>query len=314
MQNILKITLDEGQTQKPWVLLIILAAYVFISLFVFQIIGILITLPLFNFDFGVMMDAIQNPYGNPDAKLPLLITQGATSIGAFIIAPLVFTKKYLNLSFTEVSEFKQALPLPVLMAAVIIFCFMIVNSVLIEWNQGIVLPEWLSGLEKWARDFEDRAEALTKYLTAFDSLFYFLIALIVVAVVPAIGEELLFRGLIQNLFHKTLKNAHVAIWVSALLFALFHFQFYGLVPRMMLGVLFGYLYLWSGNLTLSMVGHFVNNAFSLSILYLSQTGSIDMNPEELESSPPYYVILLFLAAGIFFLVLFRRYFLKTTDE
>jgi phosphotransferase system glucose/maltose/N-acetylglucosamine-specific IIC component len=77
---------------------------------------------------------------------------------------------------------------------------------------------------------------------------------------------------------------------------------------MMLGVLFGYIYYFSGHLTLAMVGHFINNAFSLTLFYLSQNGLIDMEVEELESSPPYYIILLFLVIGTLLLVLFRKYF------
>lgn len=314
MQNILKNTLEGNSSSNPMVLLLMLAAYVVIGLFIFQVIGLLISLPLYGFDFDALLSDVQNPYKDDNARLPLMITQAVTSIGAFIAIPLFFSYRHLKLDFKEFAHFPKPSANPILMTSVLVFCFMIANSVLIEWNQNITLPEFLSTFESWAREFEDRAEKLTIYLTTFDSVPYFILALFVIAVVPAVGEELLFRGLIQNLFNKIFKNVHLAIWVSSLLFALFHFQFYGVVPRMMLGVLFGYIYLWSGSLTLSMIGHFINNAFSLTIFYLSQTGTIDINLEDLESSPPYYVILLFLVAGVFFAILFRRYFLKTANE
>lgn len=313
MQNILKSNSNESFSTSPWVLLLILIGYVIASLFIFSFVGYGLILPFFDFDAAEMMSAMSNPIGNDEAKIPMMILQGVISIGGFVIAPWFFIKKHLKLDHTWFFTLPKPALHPIIMTAVLVFCFMIVNSVLIEWNQHFVFPDWLSSLENIVRDLEDRAEQMTKYLTSFDSFGYFLLALLVIAVVPAVGEELLFRGMIQNLMNHALKNVHAAIWISSLLFSLFHFQFYGLIPRMMLGVLFGYIYYWSGHLSLAMISHFINNAFSLTILYLSQQNILDIDPEELESSPPYYVILLFLTIGILLLLLFRKYF-KTKES
>ena len=81
------------------------------------------------------------------------------------------------------------------------------------------------------------------------------------------------------------KNIHVAIWVGAFLFSLFHLQFYGLVPRMLLGVMFGYLYYFSGNIIYPMIAHFVNNGFTLIMLYFYQQGIVDFNIENTDVLP-----------------------------
>src|SRR5690554_5832087 len=107
-------------------------------------------------------------------------------------------------------------------------------------------------------------------MTRFDNAGDFILALIVIGLIPAVGEELLFRGLVQNQIGAITKNIHVAIWLAAFLFSTFHFQFYGFVPRMFLGVLFGYLYYWSGNLFIAMLAHFINNGLTLILLYMYQ--------------------------------------------
>ena len=188
------------------------------------------------------------------------------------------------------------------------FCFMVANSILIEWNKEMVLPEFLGGFEKWAQSKEAQLEKLTEYLTQFGSFSNFLLAFFVIAIVPAIGEELLFRGLVQNLLMKAFGNYHVAIWLAAILFGVFHFQFYGVLPRIMLGALFGYIYVWSGRLSLAMVGHFLNNGLTLTLLYMSQIGWVDFDPSTMEESPPIYLILIFFLGGLFLLYTFKKYF------
>jgi len=107
-------------------------------------------------------------------------------------------------------------------------------------------------------------------LTVFNSPTRFIVGLIVVAIAAGASEELLFRGVLQNILYKTWNNPHVAIWVAAFWFSFIHFQFYGFVPRMLLGAMFGYIYYWTKNLWLSMFAHFVNNGFTLLMVYLYQ--------------------------------------------
>ena len=98
--------------------------------------------------------------------------------------------------------------------------------------------------------------------------------LIIVALLAAVGEELLFRGSMQNIFLEWTKNKHAAVWITAVLFSALHAQFYGFLPRMLLGVVLGYLYIWSGSLWLSMLFHFLNNGLAVLFSYLIAKGTI----------------------------------------
>ncbi|MEL7006274.1 MAG: CPBP family intramembrane glutamic endopeptidase, partial [Bacteroidota bacterium] len=136
-----------------------------------------------------------------------------------------------------------------------------------------------------------------------------LVAIIVIAVIPAIGEEIVFRGMLQNELHTASKNAHVAIWVSAIIFSAIHMQFFGFFPRLLLGALFGYLYYWSGNLIIPILAHFINNGFSLVLVYLSTGEGLFGNPENTESAP-LSTVLIFIIITVGLMYYFRNYFLK----
>jgi len=97
--------------------------------------------------------------------------------------------------------------------------------------------------------------------------------LFVVAFMAGLSEEIFFRGFIQRLFIENKLNHHLAIWFTAILFSAIHLQFFGFVPRVLLGAVLGYLYFYSGNLWLSIIAHTVNNGFAVVMAYI--TGSID---------------------------------------
>jgi membrane protease YdiL (CAAX protease family) len=125
----------------------------------------------------------------------------------------------------------------------------------------------------------------------------FLAAIVILAIVPAIGEELLFRGILQNKIEMLSKNKHIAIWITAFIFSFIHFQFYGFVPRLLLGALFGYLYIWSGNLTIPILAHFINNGFTLLLLYAGVN---------FEMSVPMEITILSFILVISFLYIFKK--------
>jgi membrane protease YdiL (CAAX protease family) len=94
-----------------------------------------------------------------------------------------------------------------------------------------------------------------------------IINLFIIAILPAVGEEFFFRGVLQKILIKLFKSGHVAIWVTAFIFSAMHFQFFGFVPRFILGLIFGYLFFWSGTLWLPVISHFINNAVPVIMAY-----------------------------------------------
>ena len=305
MQNIL-VNVPKAENQgHVWVLLLLLVVFVGLGLFVFGVFlatgYLLISL---GFDFDLLTKTLSNPTAYPEARTSYLIVQGLSSVGAFIVASALFIK--LNLRHTLKAFFPGVSFKSLGLTVVITFSFMVVNTLFIEWNQGWEFPAFLAGFEDWAIMQEEKLAGLTEYLTTFDSFGQFLVAFVVVAALPGIGEELLFRGLIQNLFHKVLPSPHLAIWLTAFLFAAFHMQFFGLVPRMFLGALFGYLYFYSGNLSLAMIGHFLNNGISLTMLYAYNQGAIETNPADTDAVPSWPVLLLFLVVFVLSFITFRK--------
>ena len=150
-------------------------------------------------------------------------------------------------------------------AAVVIMLLAIPGiNLLSAWNQQMVLPEWMSGIEQWMRMQEDAAAQLTEQFLRVDTVGGLLVNIGLMALLPAVGEELTFRGVVQGMFTR---NKHVAIWATAAIFSFVHFQFYGFLPRMLLGAMFGYMLWWTGSLWVPMLMHFVNNCAAVVVAF-----------------------------------------------
>lgn len=305
--------LQDSSSLSPWRSLLILIIYFFIGMFVGQFVGSLLAMLLFGLGFEEVMQAASNYLAAPNGKYILYCIQFGSALGAFIGAPLFFLRRHGHAPVSALFNKKSRHIIPILLTIFITLAFMTVNSILIEWNSNITLPSGFERVEKILQEQEEQLRQLTEYLTQFASFGDFLIAFVIIAIIPAVGEELLFRGLIQTNLARALRNPHLAIWLTAFIFGAIHFQFYGLVPRLFLGAIFGYLYYWSGSLLLPMIAHFVNNGFSLIMLYLHQQGVIQYDVTETQALP-YSSILVFLLLGIFAFGLFHRYFRSSKEE
>jgi len=153
-------------------------------------------------------------------------------------------------------------------------------NLLAALNEMIVFPQVLSGLEQRLKDFEKAAQQITKLFMEVNSAGGMFFNIFMIALLPALGEELIFRGLLQKIFVRWTGNVHVAIIITGFLFSLMHMQFYGFFPRWLLGIMFGYLLVWSGTMWLPIFAHFVNNAVAVFLSYLIYKGIIS---EEIEN-------------------------------
>lgn len=164
------------------------------------------------------------------------------------------------------------------LAAVVVMLLAIPGiNLLSAWNQQMVLPEWMSGIEQWMRMQEDAAAQLTEQFLRVDTVGGLLVNIGLMALLPAVGEELTFRGVVQGMFTR---NKHVAIWATAAIFSFVHMQFYGFLPRMLLGAMFGYMLWWTGSLWVPMLMHFVNNCAAVVVAFWAynylEEGSAEM--------------------------------------
>ena len=151
---------------------------------------------------------------------------------------------------------------------ILAFCIFPVTSFTGQINSAMHLPQWLSGVEKWMAEKENHADSILNQVLASPTFSIMLLNLFIIAILPAIGEELFFRGVLQKIFSKLFKSGHIAIWFTAFIFSTIHFQFFGFIPRFILGLVFGYLFFWSGTLWLPVISHFVNNAVPVIMTFI----------------------------------------------
>lgn len=213
-------------------------------------------------------------------------------------------------------NYKKVKLLPVIMVIFTTVFFIILNAPVIEWNKYISLPSFLSSFESWALLKEKQLESLTLYLVSFENNFEYLIGIIAIAIIPGFCEEYFFRGVLQKNLNLLLKNAHIAILLSSLLFSAFHLQFYGFFPRFFLGVFFGYLFYWSGSLMYPVIAHALNNFLSLTVFYAASSGLFGEDVDvSVNSSPEIPLALIAFSIIIFiFLVVILKEKLNNTHE
>jgi uncharacterized protein len=133
-------------------------------------------------------------------------------------------------------------------------------------NLGFMVNSTIS-LPHWALDFEQQAEETLKTLLKMHNPLVFVANLVIIAILPGIGEELVFRGVLQKQLGFILNNKILAIWIAAFIFSAIHLQFEGFLPRLVLGAVLGYLYYWTGNLWVTMIAHAFNNGIQIILIY-----------------------------------------------
>ncbi len=214
---------------------------------------------------------------HPSQRAIALTTQGVVHSVGFSVAPLLLLAFTLPARpFGQWLRANGRLTLGGLAAgAALTLVSVPLISAAIEWNAGLHLPDSLAGLDAWMRTQEEAARRLTAQITHMTSRADLAACLLALAVIPAIGEELVFRGIVQPTLTRAVGGrTHAGIWLTAILFSAIHVQFLGFVPRMLLGAGFGYLYHWSGRLAVPIAAHFVNNALQVLLLYAVQRGAL----------------------------------------
>ena len=285
--------------QSPFSKILISIVVTVIFAFAFSLLSLVICSLVYGVklaDFMDLMNHLDDPAMLPSPKL----MQTISSIGTFILPPI-----FLAILFDgRPARYLQLSSKPKIMSFLILGLLMLATIPIINWlseiNSHLALPSFLSSVEKWMKSSEEQAAKLTDVFLNLNSFGELLFALFMIALIPAIGEEFLFRGLLQKLLTQWMKNNHVAIFTTAALFSAMHMQFYGFVPRMFLGVILGYSVLWSGSLWISITGHFINNALAVTFTYLAKHDKISFDPDKLgsDSSQWYALVISIIISGI----------------
>ncbi len=265
-------------TRHPVIQLLFLVLVTLISVLLVSILSLGAGVLIFKIPLNDWLTAIQmdDPALIPAVKF-LQITQ---SLAMFVIPPIVFGWFMLRnpWSFLQINRNPgQKLLLAVVVLAVSILP---VLNLLALWNESIRLPQFLSGIEDWMKRAEEQAGSLTEKFLTVNTFGGYLVNVLMVVLIPAFGEEFFFRGALQNIFQKWFRNPHGAIILVAILFSAFHMQFYGFIPRFALGVIFGYLFYWSGNIWYPILAHGINNFLPVTLTYFFRD---QFDPAELDT-------------------------------
>ena len=178
---------------------------------------------------------------------------------------------------------KPGWSLPWILFPIVLLIMLISNptiEVLSNINQKMELPHFLSGVQRWMEESENSAQKLTGSMLQMKTIWDMVIDILLIGLMTAVVEEFMFRGVLQTIFTRWTKNTHAAIWITAILFSAFHMEFFGFLPRLMLGVLFGYFVAWSGSIWPAVWAHFLNNATAVVATYLFQHKVIKINPDD----------------------------------
>jgi uncharacterized protein len=296
----------ETQNQSPRhpvIQVLMFALIILISVLAVMLLSIIAGIMIFRVPLSEWMQLLDptDPANVPVLKF-LQITQ---SLSMFVIPPMVFgwfmvRDPWLYLNIKKLPERKQV-------AAVLVLAVLIlpVLNLLSVFNQELQLPGFLSGIEDWMSRTEEQASDLTEAFLNVNTFSGYLVNVLMIVLIPAFGEEFFFRGVLQKVFHRWFKSPHAAIIFVAIIFSAFHMQFYGFLPRFVLGLLFGSLYYWSGNIWYPVLAHGFNNFLPVTLTYFfrnrfepAELDTIGTGPEAWIWAVP--ALILSIAAIVYF--------------
>ncbi|MES2829107.1 MAG: CPBP family intramembrane glutamic endopeptidase [Bacteroidota bacterium] len=263
----------DREENSPYLQLLMIIFYALLGLLVCIIIAFGVAFAIYGKELFSNPDALQ--FTSIEYRPIFQLFLFAQSVGLFLVPA------YL-LSLTEGRPLNRfyGLKAPSIKMIGLVVIIMVVSAPLMEWsaliNQKMALPGFLKGLEQWMKESEEALKQTTLLLLKMDTIADFLLNLFLVALVAAVSEEFIFRGAIQRTLTRLFRSSHAAIWVSAFVFSAIHMQFYGFLPRFMMGVGFGYLYVWTGSLWYSIIAHFLNNAVAVCQAWYMQRNNIPL--------------------------------------
>ena len=204
------------------------------------------------------------------------IAQGLSSIFMFVVPPIVYyyiTRKAHQMHDLGFRSLTRPWWLILIGASLMLVSIPFTNQLTL-WNEDLSFGPAFTKLEAYLKTLEETAQAATEKMLNVDTFGGLLLNLLIIALIPAVGEEMTFRGVLQQSLTRNM-NPHIAILLSSAIFSFIHFQFYGFLPRMFLGMLLGYMFYITNSLWTSILMHFVNNGASVVIYYLGNKGIIE---------------------------------------
>lgn len=286
----------EGKSR--FVQICYLLLFIFAGMFIFSALGMLVASCVYGtFIYYDLPKVDQAGY--------LRISQAFGSIGTFMLPALLFAycSKRNLFSYNTLDKKPNYLMVDIVLVLSLILLPLVVGFA--EWGQSIHFPTSMQRLEHWLRVLEENNEKLVTLMYRDSRISILILNLLILAIIPAVGEELLFRGTIQPFLHQWTKNPHIAIWITAFIFSAIHFQISGFIARMLIGAYLGYLAYWSGSLWVPIIAHFMHNSMSMISDFIMERRGFDIEQLQLSDIHGYKYILaasiILTFIGIYFL-------------
>lgn len=246
---------------RPPVKLFLLVLLILVMALFGTLLAYLVSVPLYHIDMKTLETFLNNP--GPENIGVIKLFQIFQSVFLFVIPALIAAWLFSTNMMNYLRAGEKASGITLILVVLVLFAAIPAMNMFTWMNSRLDLPAWLNGIEQMMIASEENAAELTKAFLDGRSTADLAVNLFMIAILPAIGEEFLFRGVLQRIFTEWTRNNHWAIVITAFIFSFVHFQFFGFLPRFLLGLLFGYLMLWSGSIWVPVAAHFVNNGIAV---------------------------------------------------
>ena len=279
----------------------------FFMLIAFAVAGVfiaaLVSIPVWTSMTGLSFKDMEKGMSDPANSNAIKAIQSVTFVIGFLL-PAIFTSYLLNrkpmdlLGFTKKINWKQ-----IGIVCAIVISALFVSAFLAYVNESLPISESLKmKFDQLENDYNKQVEVII----GLNSIGEYILALIIMGFLPALCEEALFRGGLQNFLTRSTKMPWLSIIIVSILFSALHFSFYGFLSRLFLGVVLGLLYQYSGKLWLNIIAHFLNNALAVTAIYVykSQGKPIKDAIGENANSAWWGILLLPAVIGLF--IVFRK--------
>lgn len=278
----------------------------FILGLIFQLFGAFVAGLIYGYGFSEILSL--GSFDDPNYVAASKLIQIIGSIGTFIIPAFLFSYLFEGDLFSYYRFRDPTGGWSLLLTILMIVSVIPFINYMAEINLRMNFP--IRSVDHFLKQLEGDAEEIMRAFTATRSFGGLLVNLLMVGVIAAVGEELIFRGVIQRLLHGMVKNIHLAILIASILFSAFHFQFFSFLPRFILGIVMGYLMYYGRSIWYPILAHFVNNAMGVTYYYFNSRGSADDMLEEIGTSTMMPMaalvsLLLFVFFGILWLYQIR---------
>lgn len=280
------------------------------------LVALLILMGLNSAFFHVPSDVVNHlsPSSSAMAINAAKVLQITSQIGLFVLPAFVFAYLTSRSTINGLKLDRRAkLQNAVFVLLITLFAIPFIN-LLGQWNMDWHLPQSWHVVEEWMRTTQDANDKMIGALAQMDTKTDIFVNIIMMAILPAVGEELIFRGILQPQMIKLVRNPHVGIILTAVFFSAFHLQFLGFFSRAILGVLFGYIFYYSKNIRYPILAHFINNFFALSLVMVLGTDMEDINFQDPYDTTTIAVTLVTFVLAIALFWFTKTQFKKETEQ